>query len=66
MHIVNISSIKKCAFCKHWYDPTNQFITPRNPAQHLWAFDSNAKCPCLLKNISMQAGAFCLKYEPKI
>lgn len=29
--IVNIEKTKKCAFCKHWYDPSNNAIKPRNP-----------------------------------
>lgn len=59
---VNIKLIKKCAFCKNWYDPTNSFIAPRSPAIGLWEIkDTNHKCICLRKNIPMSANAFCNK-----
>ena len=34
--IVNIKHVKKCAFCKNWYDPTNSAITPKSPAIGMW------------------------------
>ena len=58
--IVNVKHIKKCAFCRHWYDPTNSAITPKSPAIGMWQInDINQKCMCLKKNIQMQANAFC-------
>lgn len=33
-----------CAFCKHWYDPTNAHISPVNPKVSLWKFDEKARC----------------------
>lgn len=58
--IVNIKHIKKCAFCKNWYDPTNSAIVPKSPAIGLWQIkDINQKCLCLKKNIQMPANAFC-------
>ena len=32
-----------CAFCKNWYDPTNQYIKPKYPQLNQWYFDSQAK-----------------------
>ena len=29
--VVNIKHVKKCAFCKKWYDPTNSAIAPKSP-----------------------------------
>lgn len=65
--VVNVRTIKKCAFCRHWYDPTNSAIEPRAPQIGLWTIrDTNQKNKCLLKNLSMSAGAFCGKYESKL
>ena len=58
--IVNVKTIKKCAFCKHWYDPTNSAIAPKSPAIGLWEIkDVNKKCLCTKKNIPMIAVGFC-------
>lgn len=58
--VVNIKNMKKCAFCKNWYDPTNSAIAPKSPAIGLWEIkDINQKCMCMKKNIQMTAGAFC-------
>lgn len=66
--VVNINSIKKCAFCKHWYDPTNSAIAPKSPSIGLWEIkDTNQKCLCLKRNIKMSATAFCSSwYEKKL
>ena len=66
--VVNIKHIKKCAFCKNWYDPTNSAIVPKSPLIGLWEIkDINQKCMCLKKNIHMPANGFCSSgYEPKI
>ena len=60
------NSNKKCAFCKHWYDPTNQYIKPKTPSLGMWQYESSAKCMCLLKNIQMPASHQCPKFENKI
>ncbi len=66
--VINIKSIKKCAFCKYWYDPTNSAIAPKAPAIGLWEIkEPNQKCMCLKKNIQMSANAFCnANYEKKL
>lgn len=65
---VNIKHIKKCAFCKYWYDPANSAITPKAPNIGLWEIkDINQKNLCLKKNIPMSANAFCSNdYEGKL
>lgn len=65
---INIKTTKKCAFCKHWYDPTNSAIAPKSPAIGLWEIkDDNQKSMCLKKNIQMSAGTFCSSnFERKI
>ena len=58
--IVNVNHMKKCAFCKNWYDPMNSAIMPKSPAIGLWEIkDVNHKSLCLAKNIQMSANAFC-------
>lgn len=58
--VVNVKYMKKCAFCKNWYDPTNSAIMPKSPAIGLWEIkDTNKKCLCMKKNIQMPASAFC-------
>ena len=58
--VINIKHMNKCAFCKHWFDPTCSAIEPESPAIGLWKIkDINQKCKCLKKNIPMPANAFC-------
>ena len=66
--VINIRHMRKCAFCKNWYDPTNSAIAPKSPAIGLWEIkDTNQKCICLKKNIPTSANAFCSKdYSCKI
>ena len=66
MKTVNIKSVKKCAFCKHWYDSTNSAIKPRNPKINQWEYNDKAKCMCLQKNYDMSADAFCGDFELKL
>lgn len=66
MSTVNIKTVKKCVFCKYWYDPTNSAISPRSPRINLWDYNERAKMKCLQKNCDMVAGAFCNKYECKL
>jgi len=57
---VNIKMVKRCAFCKFWYDPTNSAISPKNPKIGIWDIvDTNKKSKCLKKNLNMRAGSFC-------
>lgn len=39
MMSVNVKQCHKCAFCKHWYDPTNSHIQPKSPRINLWQYD---------------------------
>lgn len=55
-----------CAFCKHWYDPTNTAISPRSGNTTVWDFDRNIKNKCLDKNIERVANMGCNKYECKL
>lgn len=66
MHSVNVKTNKLCAFCKYWYDPTNQYIQPTNPANFIWKYETTAKCMCMKKNYPMVAGFNCPNYECKV
>lgn len=66
MPTANIKTIKKCAFCKHWYDTMNSAISPRSPKINLWEYDDKCKKKCLQKNYDTSASAFCGKYECKV
>lgn len=55
-----------CAFCKYWYDPTNTYISPHAPRQHIWTYDYLAKCKCLKKNRETKGGEICSYYQCKI
>lgn len=57
---------QRCAFCKYWYDPTNQYIRPQDPKHNLWKFETNVKCLCLKCNLQKGAGMRCDKFENKI
>lgn len=66
--VINIKHIKKCAFCKYWYDPANSAIAPRDPKIGLWEIKNiNQKSFCTKKSIPMIANAFCNDgYEEKV
>ena len=63
---INIKMVKKCAFCKNWYNPTNQGITPKAPDIGLWAIeDPRQKCLCCKTKLQMPASHCCKQYECK-
>ena len=62
----NVKTNKYCAFCKYWYDPTNQHIQPVSPAHNMWKYETSAKFMCLKKNYPMGAGFNCANYQCKI
>jgi len=41
-YYLNGDKNKRCAFCKYWYDPTNQYIRPQNPKNGIWKFETTA------------------------
>lgn len=64
--LCNVKMAKKCAFCKHWYDPLNHAIEPVNPVQGLWRFDHHEKNICTLSNAIKPGFASCNKFESKL
>ena len=63
---INIEHCKRCAFCKYWQDPVQQYIRPVSTSQNLWEYDNSAQCQCLRKNIKMVSGQNCAQYECKV
>lgn len=63
---VGSAKVKMCAFCKYWYDPNNETISPKAPAIGLWEYDEKAKRKCLKNGLNMSSRASCGKYECKI
>jgi hypothetical protein len=58
--VVDVRHVKRCAFCKHWYDPANAAIAPKVPSIGLWEIrDINQKNMFCKKNVPMIANAFC-------
>lgn len=63
---LNGNKVKRCAFCKYWYDPTNQHIKPQDPKHGYWKFDPQAHCICTKKSMNMAGGLYCDKFECKV
>lgn len=59
------SSIRRCAFCKHWYDPTNSAIRPKG-GKDMWEYDTGVRNKCREKNIMIVASSSCPKFELKL
>lgn len=66
MTTIDIKSTKRCAFCQHWYDTTNQEIEPKIPQHNIWTYNEMAKKKCLKRNMDMRAMAFCDEYSSKL
>ena len=68
MNLVNIKTnqIRRCAFCKHWYDPTNAALKMRDPAAGFWEYDPQMRSRCSLKSIETVGMQACGKFEGKL
>lgn len=62
----NVKIFKKCAFCKYWYDPTNEHIAPKTPSSNIWMYETSVRCKCLKRNTTMSATNVCAHYECKV
>ncbi len=63
---VKNASVKKCAFCKNWYDPTNTAIRPKNAPAGFWEFDPEAQKPCMKRPGDKRATFYCSQFQCKI
>ena len=66
MNAIDTRIVKICAFCKYWYDPTNQHIKPKNPMSGIWYFDKNAKSQCMLNSTKKRSDSGCNKFDKKV
>lgn len=60
------NKLKRCAFCKYWYDPTNQYIKPHIPQHGYWKFEPYVRCKCLKTNLDSASQMNCSKFENKL
>lgn len=59
------ASIRRCAFCKYWYDPTNSAISPKGACGR-WELNPNIKKICRMWNIEKISWSTCKKFEFKL
>lgn len=59
------SVVKKCAFCKHWYDPANSKIRPENSFGTVWSFEPGVRSLCAKKHCQTFSNNCCPNYEGK-
>lgn len=64
--MANLNVSKMCAFCKHWYDPTNECIAPKAPTIKVWSYDNTAIRQCTKRGIRTRSNSSCNKYEGKL
>lgn len=57
-------SVRKCAFCKKWYDPTNSAIAPRR-GHNFWDYDPKMKKKCSYLGRETIASNSCSQFELK-
>ncbi len=53
-----------CAFCKHWYDPTNSALKPR-VNKNLFDVNEKIRCRCNKKSLITPALSTCPLFERK-
>lgn len=61
------NAIRKCAFCKYYYDPTYEVIAPKKGLKDMWEYDRGVKKPCLMRsNRDVESHMSCSKFETRI
>lgn len=58
-------SIRKCAFCKYWWDSVNSAISPKGGVG-VWEYEPNIKKKCRIWNQERIANSTCNKFECKL
>lgn len=56
---------KYCAFCKHWYDPTNSAIKPLL-GRDMYSIDGGISLKCIKRNLIIPALSTCRSFELKL
>lgn len=64
-NVIN-SHMGRCAFCKHWYDPTNAAIRPKYIKAGMWEFDDKAENLCDLTGYKRKSITTCKDYVCKV
>lgn len=60
------AGIKKCAFCKNWYDPTNSAIEPMQGIK-MWKYEQGVKKKCRARNDMLTVSSYtCPKFQCKL
>lgn len=57
-------SVRKCAFYRNWYDPTNSVIATR-PGRTHWDYEPTAKKKCLYLGRETVARSNCSQFKLK-
>ena len=57
---------RRCAFCKHWFDPTCSAIEPVKPRIGLWHYDNTAVRRCAMDGMEHKGFGSCRKFECKL
>jgi len=60
------SSGRRCAFCKHWFDPSGSAIMPVKPNLGLWRYDNAAIRRCAKDGMEHKGFGTCRKFESKV
>lgn len=59
--------IKRCAFCKNWYDPVNEAVAPKKGMPDVWEYSVGIKKPCTAKaNTLTPSQNCCPKFQCKV
>lgn len=57
---------RRCAFCKHWFDPSGSAIMPIKPNLGLWKYDNTAVRRCAINGMEHKGFGTCKNFECKI
>ena len=63
---ISIRVDHRCAFCQHWYDPTNSTIRPIRPQNGVWEYDDRAMNYCQKMRLDRPANRCCKDFAGKI
>ena len=59
-------SMRKCAFCANYYDPTNSVIAPKL-GRGIWEYEVGVRMPCRARaNIKVLSNSCCSNFVCKI
>lgn len=60
-------AMKKCAFCRYYYDPTNTVINPKRGMPNCWEYETAKESICTARNNRKTwSQNVCSKYECKL